>query len=566
MRYGKLKKETAVCVLAVLAVSYLVFFYSLGAYSLKEPDEGRYAEIPREMIELGDYVVPHLDYVRYFEKPPLLYWTCAASYKLFGVNEWSFRFPNALAGLACVLAVCLFAGRWFSARIGLISGFILMTSFGFFGMARISTVDMLFSFLLFASLACFYEFYREKRRLFLYLSWAVLALAVLAKGPVAPVLLGAAVFFFLWSEKNLRFLKETASVKALLLFAVIAAPWFVVMCVREKEFFQFFFIDQHVLRFLTTKHNRSGPLYYFFPVLFGGLFPWSIFIPRAVILFWRKREVRLLLIWSCVVFAFFSVSGSKLPPYILPIFPAVAIVLGCLFDGQWRTIVPRGEIVVSAVFFSVLAVAGLVLGRGRPTGTSPAWATSSPCARTSVACPLGMSAVSVVMLYLLARKSMRSLGPLFFMLGAFSLSVVIGILLHSHVIDRLNTTKGLAQAIRGAGKEHAIVIDYGSFDETLPFYLGRRTYLAEFTGELEMGSKYPDSKGFFLNRDEAVRLFLSDSPVFLVVKERRLAEMKRLGIADAEMTCREQRCVIANRSAAAGAALHGAARKQTRHG
>ena len=101
MRYGNLSKETALCVLAVLAVSYLVFFYNLGGYSLKEPDEGRYAEIPREMVEQGDYVVPHLDYVRYFEKPPLLYWACAASYKLFGVNEWSFRFPNALAGLAC---------------------------------------------------------------------------------------------------------------------------------------------------------------------------------------------------------------------------------------------------------------------------------------------------------------------------------------------------------------------------------------------------------------------------------------------------------------------------------
>ncbi len=223
MRYGKfLSKETAICVLAVLAVSYLVFFYNLGAYSLKEPDEGRYAEIPREMIEQGDYVVPHLDYVRYFEKPPLLYWACAGSYKLFGVNEWSFRFPNALAALACVLVTGLFAGRWFSARAGLISGLILTTSFGFFAMARIVTIDMLFSFLLFASLSCFYEFYRERRRLFLYLSWAALALAVLAKGPVAPVLLGVAAVLFLWSEKNMRFLKEAASPRAFLLFAVIA--------------------------------------------------------------------------------------------------------------------------------------------------------------------------------------------------------------------------------------------------------------------------------------------------------------------------------------------------------
>ena len=564
MRYGKLlSKETAICVLAVLAVSYLFFFYNLGGYSLKEPDEGRYAEIPREMIEQGDYVVPHLDYVRYFEKPPLLYWTCAASYKLFGVSEWSFRFPNALAGLAAVLATCLFAGRWFSVRTGLISGLMLMTSFGFFAMARIVTIDMLFSFLLFSSLSCFYEFYRERRRLFLYLSWAALALAVLAKGPVAPVLLGASVLLFLGSEKNLRFLKEAASPRAILLFAVIAGPWFVLMCVKEKEFTRFFFVDQHVLRFLTTKHSRSGPLYYFFPVLFGGLFPWSVFIPRAVILFWQKRETRLLLIWSLVVFTFFSVSGSKLPPYILPLFPALSIVLGCLFDGQWqRPVPPRRELIVYAVFFSFLASVGLAGGCGLLDNYLTGMTGISSLGGDIRGLSLGMSAVSFAMLFFLARKSMGSFRSLFTMLGAFSLFVVIGIMLHSHVIDRLSTTKGLAAAMRKAGKDNAIVVNYGSFDETLPFYLGKRTYLAEYTGELQMGSEYPDSKGFFLNRDEVVRLFHSDRPVFVVVKAKRLAEMKKLGIEDADMTCQDQRCLIANRSAAVAPRLTPQTRKK----
>jgi 4-amino-4-deoxy-L-arabinose transferase-like glycosyltransferase len=564
MEYGKLfRKETAICVLAVLAVSYLFFFYNLGSYSLKEPDEGRYAEIPREMVEQGDYVVPHLDYVRYFEKPPLLYWTCAVSYKLFGVSEWSFRFPNAAAALAGVLVAGLFAGRWFSARAGLISGLILMTSFGFFALARVVTVDMLFSFLLFSSLACFSQFYRERRHLFLYLSWAALALAVLAKGPVAPVLLGASVVLFLGFEKNLRFLKEAASPRAILLFAVIALPWFVLMCVKEKGFAQFFFVDQHVLRFLTTKHSRSGPLYYFLPVLFGGLFPWSIFIPRAVIFFWRKREMRLLLIWSCVVFTFFSVSGSKLPPYILPLFPALSIVLGCLFDGQWRSCVPpRRERIVYTVFFACLAGGGLILGTGAfdryLAGATDVVALAGDIRGLS----LGMSLVSFVMLFILARKGMGSFRSLFTMLGAFSLSVVIGIMLHSHVIDRVNTTKGLAAAIQKAGKEHAIVINYGSFDETLPFYLGKRTYLADVTGELEMGAKYPDSKYLFLNGDEAARLFHADTPVFVVVKEKRLAEMKRLGIEDPDMICQDERCLIANRSAAVTLRLTPSPRKK----
>ena len=177
----------------------------------------------------------------------------------------------------------------------------------------------------------------------------------------------------------------------------------------------------------------------------------------------------------------------------------------------------------------MVAAAGLLFGTGlldsRLTGMADIISLREDIRGLS----LGVSASSFIMLFILARKSMRSFRSLFFMLGAFSLSVVIGIMLHSHVIDRLNTTKGLAQAIHKVGKENAIVVNYGSFDETLPFYLGKRTYLAEFTGELRMGSEYPDSKGSFLNRDEVVRLFHSDSPVLVVAKAKRLAEMK-LGI------------------------------------
>ena len=553
MRCGKLSKETAFCALAVLAVAYLVFFYNLGAYSLKEPDEGRYAEIPREMVETGDYVVPHLDYVRYFEKPPLLYWACAASYKVFGINEWSCRLPNALAGLATALVVGLFAGRWFSRRIGLISGFILATSFGFFAMARIVTIDMLFSFLLFLSLSCFYDFYRERRRLSLFLSWAALGLAVLAKGPVALLLLGVTVLLFLWSEKNLSFFKEIACPGALLLFAAIAAPWFVFIALREKEFFGFFFIDQNLLRFLTTKHGRSGPLYYFFPVLFGGLFPWSVFIPRAAILLRRKREVRLLFIWSLVVFAFFSLSGSKLPPYILPIFPALAVVLGCFFDCMPK--VGRPERIVYGVFFGLVAAAGVFAGSGLIENCLAGASDVVSVIRDIRGLSLGMAGVSLVMLYILARGRPRSPISLIPALAAFSLCVFLAIMLHSGVVDRFNTTKRLAATIREAGEERALVVDYGSFDETLPFYLGKRTYLAEFAGELEMGAAYPDAKAFFLDRDGVVRLFQSDRPVFVVAKAKRLPEMKRLGIADAEMTCDDERCLIPNRAAAAALRL-----------
>jgi 4-amino-4-deoxy-L-arabinose transferase-like glycosyltransferase len=534
--------------LAILAATYVFFFYNLGTYSLKEPDEGRYAEIPREMVETGDYVVPHLDYFRYFEKPPLLYWMTALSFKAFGLSEWSFRMPNAFVALLCVVITYLFAARWFGDKTALLSSLIMVSSFGFFAMAHIVTIDMLFAVLLFISLLCFYEFYRREKILFLYLFFAVLAFAVLAKGPVALILLGGTIILFLITERKVSFLKKMTSVKGMLLFFLIAAPWFIAICLRESEFFHFFFIDQHILRFLTTKHGRSGPIYYFIPVLFGGLFPWSIFLPRAVVRFWRVKELRLFFIWSAVVFSFFSVSGSKLPPYILPVFPALSIILGYLFEAEWRQRIQENrEIIVYTVFFCCVTLAGFAYGVEAIDRYLSAIPDIGSVIRDTRGFLFGLSILSLVILAVLVFKKMRTYGSLFFVLGGFSLSVVMGLMLNAHVIDDLNTTKALAQTINTSKTDSSIVVDYASLDQTLPFYIRGRAYLAAYAGELEMGSKYPDAKAFFLSEDEMARLFRSDKDVWVVFKEKKLARLKELGIGPSDVfTCQDQRCVIGN--------------------
>ncbi len=549
------RKARIVYLTAILAVAYAVFFYNLGAYSLKEPDEGRYAEIPREMVEQGDYLVPHLDYVRYFEKPPLLYWACAASYKVFGINEWSFRLPNAASALVCAFATYLFAARLFSAQAGFMSALILMTSFGFFGMARIGTIDMLLSFLLSAAVFSFYEFYRTERRRFLYLFSAALALAALAKGPVAVILPAVTVVIFLCLEKRISFLKKLASARALLLFAAVCVPWFIAICMREKEFFQFFFIDQNLLRFVTTKHHRSGPIYYFLPVIFGGLFPWSLFIPRAVACLWRRRELRLLWIWCCVVFIFFSLSGSKLPPYILPLFPAACVILGCLFQEMRRgSVRPGAENICFALFFAVVAAAGLYVSSGRADRllSDMAELTAMPAGAHGLA--LWISSASLVALAALASKKARRPAGLFVLLAAFSLSICVGIMVQVRMIDGLNTTKELAREAQTLRTVNTAIVNYGVFDETLPFYVAGRTYIADYKGELEMGSKYPDSKGTFLGTDAFLRMFRSDRPVLVVFKESRINRLRRLGIDEAPVMCHADRCLIANLAASAGAA------------
>ncbi len=541
--------KTTLHILIILLLSYIFFFNNLGSYSLKEPDEGRYAEIPREMVETGDYIVPHLNYVRYFEKPPLLYWATALSFKVFGVNERAARLPNAIAAFVTVLLLYAIVRRWFSAECAFLSAVILITSFGFFTMARILTIDMLLSCTLFLSLMFFYDFYRQKRSGSLYLFYAFLGLATLAKGPVAPLLIGVSLLIFLVLERNISFLRKLLSIKGLLLYILVVAPWFVAIAIREKEFLWFFFVDQNFLRFLTQKHNRSGPIYYFVPVLFGGLFPWSIFIPRAVATLWHAKEVKLFLIWFFVVFLFFSLSGSKLPPYILPAFPALAILLARFFQIRKAQPTAGGaEILTYQIIFALFSLAGVAVATGAISAYVGTESEMLDLLKQLKGFSIALTCFSLVTIGALCLRRMRKSGPLLVILSCYSLAVVILLMTHTGLIDKINTTKGLAQIInRERSSAHIDVVDYASFDETLPFYTRQKVYIASYKGELEMGSTYQDTKQIFLSNEEFAQLFKSDKKVYCVLKVTRLQRLRDLGINDVRvLACLSGRCLVSN--------------------
>lgn len=521
--------------IAIALLGYIFFFHGIGSYSVKEPDEGRYAEIPREMVETGDWVVPHLNYVRYFEKPVLSYWIVAASYKIFGVNEWAFRFTNALAAFICVLLAYCYVRKWLGGQIAFLSSVILTSSFGFFGIARVVTTDMFLTLWLFLALLSFYGYYRERRSHILYISYASLALATLVKGPVAIVLFGITVLIFLALERDLLFLKELKWLKGVSLYLIITLPWFVAVCLREREFFYFFFIDQNILRFLTTKHNRVGSIFFFFPVVFAGMFPWSLFIPRALISLWGKKEIRLFIIWSLVVLTFFSISKSKLPPYILPAFPSLAIVLACLFQENWsRQFARRWE---------ALALICLLLS-GAIALTFPWWKTGflQPLISTSPEIPgimqalkpfcTGVIAIWTISAILLFLKPFRVTSVHFMLLAVSSLAFVTMLVLNLQVADRLNTTKRLALIINAHMEDADYLVDYGSFERSLPYYTKKRVILASYRGELAMGSRYQDAREFFLSEDAFLNLFKSDKHVFVVLKTNRLKKLRERGITN----------------------------------
>jgi 4-amino-4-deoxy-L-arabinose transferase-like glycosyltransferase len=330
-----MKTTTAV----FLLVFAFAWFANLGQRDLFNTDEGRYAEIAREMVASGDWLTPRLNGLKYFEKPPLQYWATAATFEAFGQSEWSARLWTALTGFLGVLFTAFAAARLFGAAAGRAAGLVLGGSLMWVFMGHGSSLDMGVSFFLSLAVSAFALAQRDGaspdgRRRWMLFGWAACALAVLSKGLIGIVLpAGAVALYVLW-QRDWRLLARLELGAGLALFLAIAAPWFILVSLANHEFARFFFIHEHFERFLTKGHGRYQPWWYFLPLLALGAVPWTLALPGALAGALRRRPLlsfqpqRFLLAWSVLVFVFFSVSDSKLFAYILPIFPALAMLLG----------------------------------------------------------------------------------------------------------------------------------------------------------------------------------------------------------------------------------------------
>ena len=319
--------------LAVLLLLAAVAVLEPKGSGLAEPDETRYAEIPREMLASGDFVVPRLNGLPYFEKPPLLYWANAAAMRLLGPTPWAARLPTRIAGLGTLILVVLAAGG-FRKREGLAAGILLLAAPLGFLMARTNLTDGLLTFFFTATLlgARAAIARRAEGRPWLGLAaWTGAAAAggFLTKGLIALALPGLILLVWGAATGRLRGLLALVASPAPLVFFALGAPWFVALERRHPGFLQFFFVHEHFQRFATDAARRTGPLLYFVPVIVGGFLPGLAFLFASFRRSWRRAdEGFFFLIWFAAVFAFFSLSQSKLPTYIFPALPAAAILAG----------------------------------------------------------------------------------------------------------------------------------------------------------------------------------------------------------------------------------------------
>ncbi|MGB5080013.1 MAG: glycosyltransferase family 39 protein, partial [Burkholderiales bacterium] len=331
----------------LLAVFSAAWFCNLGYRHLVRPDEGRYAEIPREMVASGDWVTPRLNGLKYFEKPPLQYWATAAAFSVLGANEWTARLWPGLAGFLGVLLVFRTGNRLFGPPAGLYAAAVLASSALYVVMGHMLTLDMALTFFMSAcvfavALAQRDEAGAQERRRWMWVAWGAAALAVLSKGLIGIVLPVGAVALYVLVERDWKRLARLHIVSGGAGFLCLAAPWFVAVSLANPEFLRFFFIHEHFERFLTREHDRYGPVWYFVPVVLLGILPWVVSLFPALGDGWRRRPGadfqprRFLLLWCGVVFAFFSASDSKLGSYILPVFPALALLIGGTLGAAGR--------------------------------------------------------------------------------------------------------------------------------------------------------------------------------------------------------------------------------------
>jgi 4-amino-4-deoxy-L-arabinose transferase-like glycosyltransferase len=304
---------------AVVAAS---FFWMLGAAPLFDVDEGAFSQATLEMFQRGDFLSTYLNGAPRYDKPILVYWLQAAAVAAFGPAEWAFRLPSALCAAAWAWLTYRFAKRAFGEERGLLAAVLLAASLGVTIIGRAATADALLNLLLAASLFAAWLYLSTGERRWLYATHAAIGLGFLAKGPIAVLVPGATTFLFCIFKRDWKiWARAVFDWRALLLFLAIALPWYVVILAKEGwPFVQGFFLKHNVSRFGGPLQGHGGSLLYYFPVLLVLSLPFTaLIVPVALRVreAWRDDLQAYLLLWFAFVFVFFSLSGTKLPHYVL---------------------------------------------------------------------------------------------------------------------------------------------------------------------------------------------------------------------------------------------------------
>lgn len=461
------------------------WFATMPLRPLVDPDEGRYAEIPREMAVTGDWITPRLNGLKYFEKPPLQYWASAAVYSVFGFTEWTARLWTVGLGFLCLPMVFAWTRRLHGDGAGFAALATLAVSPYFELIAHLNILDSGFAFFLSGAVFAFAlgqstpEGSVSERR-WMLLAWLAAALAVLSKGIVVGVLAGTTLVAYSAIERDFRPWRRLHVLLGLPLFLLVTVPWFVAVSARNPSFLEFFFVHEHFARFLTKVHKREEPWWYFLSLLAIGALPWLLTMPAAIRGAWLEskgesgfKPLKFVLIFSAITLIFFSASSSKLAPYILPMMPTLAAIIGVSVSASPTFV--RTLARVTGVLMPVLVV-GLFIYTMRHYGYFP---------QSAIQWVIGAVVIGLYGVWATSRREVPAAAAVW----ATAASAILGwqCLLSAFTELPERSSYKLVTTIKPLIGPQTELFSIGQYRETLSPYLGRTMTVVGFQGELEFG-------------------------------------------------------------------------------
>ncbi|MDQ2989846.1 MAG: glycosyltransferase family 39 protein [Pseudomonadota bacterium] len=476
---------------SLFAVFAIVSLALLAVRTLVPPDEGRYAEMAREMFASGDWITTRLNGIKYFEKPPLQTWMNALSFTVFGLGDWQARLWTGLCGIGGVALTGYAGAKVFGQRAGFYAALVLGSSFYWAACAQIDSLDMGLSGMMTIALCGLLIAQRDgatpsERRNWMLACWAGMALAVLSKGLIGLMLPGAVLVLYTLITRDWKLWTRLHLGKGLLLFFAIATPWFVLVAMKNPEQPHFFFIHVHWDRFFLKEHHREQAWWIFFALTAIGIIPWLGVLGQSLRL-GAQREAGLFrprlmaLIWAVFILLFFTKSNSKLPGYILPIFPALALmVANYLETGSRRSRVISAGL-MSAVGIALLATVPFMTKLSKHGGEAVLYQAFEPWVLAAGFIALAGGALA----WLYARQMQRDLFVLVLAVAGFATTQLI--LAGFEPLGKARAGANLLPAIRAELTPATKIYSVGTYEQSLTFYLQRPVVLVDYLDEFTFG-------------------------------------------------------------------------------
>lgn len=517
-----------------LAIILSIFFsYEMGVRPFADPDEGRYVEIPREMAATGDFVVPKLNGLKYFEKPALFYWLQAGVIKIFGISETSMRLWVVIFAILGCLGVFFVGSRFYSITVGLLSSGILATNILYYAHSRLIILDLAVSILMSGTLWCFFMSFVNiparitSQKIHMTLAYALAALACLTKGLIGIVLPGIIIFLWIVFTKNWSRIKDMLYIPGIFVFFAIFLPWHIMMALQDADFLHFYFVVEHLQRYASNGHNRYQPPWFFIPILLAGFLPWTGFSLVAIKNSCKKALAKdseniFFICWIFGTLGFFSFSNSKLIPYILPLTPPIALITGIMLAETFDT--DDRNFKIGAWCNAFLFLIAYIAYTAAKEEISDILQNPDAALLTNIFALLLIVAALIPIYSSYCNFSKVRVTVACVFIGANMMWLINKASVFYQEMKK-PTTKELAKLISMNKKSGDLVFCYKRYYQDFPVYLNSTVGVVDFVGELEFGAKADRNNDKLIAEDDFWKLWsTTNKRIFLLLSQEHYRE------------------------------------------